>query len=199
MRPIRPMIAALAAVLSLGGAAMAMDAGTSGAFLPVKKSVAAPAGAAALCRTYDWACAGANNGAAAGADVLKIAGQINRAANSAIRPVSDLEQYATAERWTLPTKRGGDCEDYALYKKLRLIEAGVSPDRLLISAVLDRKNNVHAVLVFRTDMGDFVLDNLTNRVLPWHKTGYTFLRMQNPSQPSGWVATYAQAGAGLSS
>lgn len=199
MRPIRTLIAALAATMALAGGAMAMDAGQSNAFLPVKKAASAPAGAAAICRTYDWACAGATNAAPAGADVLKLAGQINRAANSAIRPVSDLDQYATAERWTLPTKRGGDCEDYALFKKLELIRAGVSPDRLLISAVLDRKNNVHAVLVFRTDMGDFVLDNLTNRVLPWHKTGYAFLRMQNPARPSEWVGTYAQAGAGLSS
>jgi predicted transglutaminase-like cysteine proteinase len=60
----------------------------------------------------------------------------------------------------------------------------VSADRLLIAAVLDKKDKVHAVLVLRTEMGDYVLDNLTSRVLPWNTTGYAFLRMQDPNQPS---------------
>jgi len=198
MRPIRQFAAAFASMLCLAGAAHAVDA-TGTAFLPVEGASAAPAGAAAICRTYDWACAGATNAAPVGADVLKLASAINRAANTKIRPVSDMDQYSTAERWALPTKRGGDCEDYALFKKMKLVEAGVSPDRLLVAAVLDRNRNIHAVLVLRTDMGDFILDNLTNRVLPWNKTGYAYLRMQDPRQPSRWVGTYVQAGAGLSS
>lgn len=198
MRPIRQFAAAFASMLCLAGAAHAVDA-TGMAFLPVEGASAAPAGAAAMCQTYDWACAGATNAAPVGADVLKLASAINRAANTKIRPVSDMDQYSTAERWALPTKRGGDCEDYALFKKMKLVEAGVSPDRLLVAAVLDRNRNIHAVLVLRTDMGDFILDNLTNRVLPWNKTGYAYLRMQDPRQPSRWVGTYVQAGAGLSS
>ncbi len=199
MRLIRHLAAAAIAALSLAAPAMAIDAGSQSAFLPVSGSAAAPAGASAICKTYDWACAGATNSAPVGADVLRHATVINRAANSRIRPVADMDQYATAERWSLPTKRGGDCEDYALFKKLELIKAGVSPDRLLIAAVLDKKNNVHAVLVLRTEMGDYVLDNLTSRVLPWNKTGYAFLRMQDPRQPARWVGNYVKAGSGLSS
>lgn len=198
MRPIRRFAAAALAVLSLAGAAQALDA-TGAAFLPVQGASSAPAGAAAICRTYDWACAGATNHAAVGAEVLKVAAAVNRAANAKIRPVSDMDQYATSERWALPTARGGDCEDYALFKKKALVEAGISPDRLLIAAVLDQKRNVHAVLVLRTDRGDVILDNLTSRILPWDKTGYAFLRMQDPRHPSRWVGTYVQAGAGLSS
>ena len=48
-------------------------------------------------------------------------------------------------------------------------------------------------------MGDYVLDNLTSRVLPWNKTGYAFLRMQDPRQPARWVGNYVKAGSGLSS
>ena len=47
------------------------------------------------------------------------------------------------------------------------------------------------MLVVRTDTGDFVLDNLTDRVLDWRKTGYTFLRMQNPQAPNRWSAVLA--------
>jgi len=167
--------------------------------LPLKRAAAAPEGATSLCRTYDWACAGATNAAPAGADVVKLAAQVNRAANAAIRPITDQKQYAVAERWSLPSQRGGDCEDYALFKKHALIKAGISPDRLLIAAVLDRKRQVHAVLILRSDLGDFVLDNMTNRVLGWDKTGYTFLRMQDPRRPSQWVATFVQAGGGMNS
>ena len=198
MRPIRLFAAAALAALSLAGHAWAVDA-SGAAFLPVQGAASAPAGAAGICAAYDWACAGATNAAPVGADVLKVAVSVNRAANAKIRPVSDMEQYSASERWALPTKRGGDCEDYALFKKKALVEAGVSPDRLLIAAVLDQKRNVHAVLVLRTDMGDYILDNLTSRVLPWDKTGYAFLRMQDPRQPSHWVGNYVQAGAGLSS
>lgn len=196
MRRFRILMSAIATLMALSSAAAALDGTRDAGFLPLKRSVAAPEGASALCQTYAWACAGATNHAPAGADVVKLATQINRAANAAIRPISDQKQYAVAERWTLPSKRGGDCEDYALFKKQALIKAGISPDRLLIAAVLDRKRQVHAVLILRSDLGDVVLDNMTNRVLGWNQTGYTFLRMQDPRQPSQWVATYAQAAAG---
>lgn len=199
MRLIRTLALAAAAAVSMAGAALAIDAGSQAAFLPVSGAASAPAGAAAICKAYDWACAGATSTAPVGADVLRMASVVNKAANQRIRPITDMEQYATAEKWSLPTKRGGDCEDYALFKKLELIKAGVSADKLLIAAVLDKKNNVHAVLVLRTAMGDYVLDNLTSRVLPWNKTGYAFLRMQDPNQPSRWVGNYVKADQGLSS
>lgn len=199
MRLIRTLALAAAAAVSMAGSALAIDAGSQAAFLPVSGAASAPAGAAAICKAYDWACAGATSAAPVGAEVLRMAGVVNKAANQRIRPITDMDQYATAERWSLPTKRGGDCEDYALFKKLELIKAGVSADKLLIAAVLDKKNNVHAVLVLRTEMGDYVLDNLTSRVLPWNKTGYAFLRMQDPNQPSRWVGNYVKADQGLSS
>jgi predicted transglutaminase-like cysteine proteinase len=186
---------ALAAAVAFGlssGSAFAIDANPMRAFLPIKQEVTAPAGAVSLCAHYDWACA-PGHGAAAGADVLEKAAVVNRAANAAIRPISDLAQYRVAERWTLPSARGGDCEDYAIYKKQELIRAGVSPDRLLLATVLDRQNKAHAVLVLRTEMGDFVLDNVRDKVLPWHRTGYVFLRMQNPQRPAGWVSIFAEA------
>src|SRR6266446_9179870 len=43
-------------------------------------------------------------------------GEINRAINLAVRPVSDLAQYGQLDVWTSPLvtlTRGGDCEDYA--------------------------------------------------------------------------------------
>lgn len=159
--------------------------------LPVKASVSAPPGAANLCRQYDWACATTGRTRAIDVNALKLIQQINQQANRKIRPISDQNQWSVAERWSLPTNRGGDCEDYALYKKMRLIEAGFSPDQLLIATVLDRQNRSHAVLVLRTGAQDLVLDNLTGRIKAWRDTGYTFLRLQDPHAPGRWVAVFA--------
>jgi len=189
----------LATLLACGaGPVLAIDANPAAAFLPVRSEAPPPAGARGLCRSLDWACAGGRGGAA-GAEVLKLATAVNRAANGAVRSVSDMALYAVEERWALPTERGGDCEDYALFKKLSLIRAGVAPGRLLLATVLDRQNKGHAVLILRTDRGDFVLDNATDRVLPWDKTGYLFVRMQNPARPAGWVSVFAQSGGGAES
>lgn len=161
------------------------------ALIPVRSVTAPPPGATRLCATYDWACAKAGRSLLMGDASLQVLRSVNAKANRSIRPISDQQQYRIAERWSLPTQRGGDCEDYALYKKQALIKAGFPPEQLLIAAVLDRKRQSHAVLVVRTGTQDLVLDNLHNRILPWQKTGYTFLRIQDPSHPSRWVSVFA--------
>ncbi len=182
----------LLVVLSgLAQGAFALDATRPGAELPLRATVSAPSGAKALCSLYRWACAAGTSDAPLGAQQIEVAVRINREANARIRPVTDEAQYHVAEKWALPTARGGDCEDYALYKKARLIEAGISPDRLLLAAVLDRQGKSHAVLVLRADGADLVLDNLRGSVTRWDETGYSFLRMQDPRDPARWVATMA--------
>lgn len=177
--------------ISLSMPAQSIDARAGLAPIPIRHAATPPAGAGNLCATYDWACARSGKTLLLGEDALSILQTVNSRANRAIRPISDMQQYRTQERWALPTPRGGDCEDYALYKKRELIRMGIPPEQLLIAAVLDRQRRVHAVLVVRTGGQDLVMDNLTNRILPWNRTGYTFLRLQDPNQPSRWVAVYA--------
>lgn len=172
--------------------ALSIDARRPSAdIIPIRAEVPPPPGAQALCAMYDWACAKSNRMLLIGEDTMKTVRAINSRANRSIRPISDLAQYRIAERWSLPTSRGGDCEDYALFKKRELIRAGIPAEQLLIAAVLDRKRQSHAVLVLRTGTQDLVLDNMTSRILPWQKTGYTFLRLQDPRQPSRWVSVMA--------
>jgi predicted transglutaminase-like cysteine proteinase len=38
-----------------------------------------------------------------------------------------------------------------------------------------------------TDKGDFVLDNKRNAVLPWRRTGYTFIKREG-TNGKAWVA-----------
>ena len=47
---------------------------------------------------------------------------------------------------------------------------------------------VHAVLVARTDAGEFVLDNLRGEIITREKSDYHFISMQDGSRRLGWVA-----------
>jgi len=193
-RAAKRLLPPLALALSLGfGAGLPATAAPYGndGFLVAKRAIAAPSGAIGLCGRYDWACARSGAGHRAGPDVLRVANRVNLAVNRQVREIRDTAQYRREEVWALPTSRGGDCEDFALLKKRELIARGIAPERLLIATVLDRKRQSHAVLVLRTDRGDYVLDNLTNRILHWKRTGYTFLRMQNPDAPHAWDAVFA--------
>jgi predicted transglutaminase-like cysteine proteinase len=164
---------------------------SSTGLLPVREVAGPPPGAVGLCSTYGWACAKSGKRTTVDARALETMKTINARVNRTVRPVADTVQYRRAENWSLPTARGGDCEDYALLKKKELIAAGFAPEQLLIATVLDRRGRSHAVLVVRTGRQDLVLDNLTGRILPWQQTGYTFLRLQNPARPAGWVAVLA--------
>ena len=158
------------------------------AFLPLNKPISAPQGFTGIGERYAWACSPTSHRAQsfAHADLMALARRVNLSVNRQVREVSDYDQYRVMEHWSLPTVRGGDCEDFALLKKRELLRLGVEPERLLIATALTREREAHAVLVLRTDAGDLVLDNLTNRIRPWQKTGYTFLRMQDPAQPARW-------------
>lgn len=170
-------------------AAMALatwaDLSQAGTFLPSQGRISAPKAAAALCSTYRWACSSSSE--ARSPEIEQISA-VNRKVNRSTREISDADQYSREDYWSLPSRRGGDCEDFALLKKRKLISMGFAPDRLLISTVLDRTGRAHAVLIARTDRGDFVVDNLVDTIKPWNRTGYTFLRMQDPSAPNRWVS-----------
>lgn len=125
--------------------------------------------------------------------------RVNRAINAQIEPVTDEELYGVAEYWTYPTDRG-DCEDYVLLKRRTLIEAGWPASALLITVVRDLKGDGHAVLTVVTDRGDFVLDNQLEGILPWHMTGYEFVKRQSQNHPKNWVYVGpAQAEIGVAS
>jgi predicted transglutaminase-like cysteine proteinase len=91
------------------------------------------------------------------------------------------------ERWSYPDDGYGDCEDYVLLKRRMLIQSGGPREALLVTAVRDKENKVHAVLTVTTDKGDYVLDNQIADILPWSESGYRFLKRQSQSNPNVWV------------
>ena len=113
--------------------------------------------------------------------------QVNTFVNGKIAPVSDQDLYGQPEYWAYPTD-AGDCEDYLLLKKRYLQNLGFPPSALLITVVLDEKNEGHAVLTVAAGDGDFVLDNRRNEIRRWKDLDYTFLKRQSPRDPKVWVA-----------
>ncbi|WP_227268680.1 transglutaminase-like cysteine peptidase [Roseobacter weihaiensis] len=169
----------------------ASAAGAQGAHLVAKRSVTAPAGFDGICARYTWVCTASGKTQLSPGATFDLATKVNRQVNRQVREIEDQRQYGKEEHWALPTRYGGDCEDLVLLKKKMLVERGVKSENLLIATVLDKRLNSHAVLVLRTTTGDVILDNLTNRILPWHETGYTFLKVQNPKVLSKWHAILA--------
>jgi predicted transglutaminase-like cysteine proteinase len=113
--------------------------------------------------------------------------EVNDFVNDKIAPVTDLDLYGTVERWDYPSI-AGDCEDYVLMKKRYLEGLGFAPGALLITVVFDENGDGHAVLMVRTDGGDFVLDNRRRPVLRWSETGYEYLKRQSQENPRIWVS-----------
>ncbi len=114
--------------------------------------------------------------------------RVNRQVNAEIEPVTDMEQYAVEDYWTLPRSGKGDCEDYALLKRQRLMKAGWPASALLITVVFDEKREGHAVLTARTADGDLILDNKTKDIKLWSKTPYQFVMRQSYLDPVVWMS-----------
>jgi predicted transglutaminase-like cysteine proteinase len=91
-------------------------------------------------------------------------GEINRAINLAIRPISDLAQHGQIDVWTSPlatlARGGGDCEDYAIAKFVALRRAGLAPEDLRIVVLHDAiSGEDHAVATARLEGRWLTLDN----------------------------------------
>ncbi len=91
-------------------------------------------------------------------------GEINRAINLKLKPVSDLVLHGAEDVWSPPLATfaigAGDCEDYAIAKFVALQEAGISADDLRIVILRDdHREEDHAVVAARLDGHWLMLDN----------------------------------------
>jgi predicted transglutaminase-like cysteine proteinase len=113
--------------------------------------------------------------------------ETNNAVNVIVTPRTDMEMWGRQEVWSFPVDGIGDCEDYVLEKRRRLIELGLPAGNLLVTVARQSNGEGHAVLVVKTSRGEFVLDNIEPRVLPWTDTGYIFLKRQSERNSGVWV------------
>lgn len=112
---------------------------------------------------------------------------VNNTVNVMVAPRTDMEIWGREEWWSYPTQVG-DCEDYVLEKRRRLMTEGIPAGNLLITVVRQPNGDGHAVLTVSTDLGDFVLDNLEPLVLRWNETEYSYLKRQSSTDSGVWVS-----------
>jgi predicted transglutaminase-like cysteine proteinase len=160
-------------------------------FISVGEATRAPIGWVEFCVEYDPEC---KTKPSAARDVV-LSGQawkdlvrINRAVNTNVKPMTDMEHWGVVERWNYPDDGYGDCEDYVLAKRKILMQAGWPREALLITVVRDKNNDGHAVLTVKSDKGEYVLDNQTDDIVLWSDTGYRFVKRQSQSDQNVWVA-----------
>ncbi|WP_425484645.1 transglutaminase-like cysteine peptidase [Aureimonas mangrovi] len=169
-------------------AAMGFSAVAAQAQMPTLGATSQPIGHYEFCKTYADQCT--SNDAVGVVRMSDATWQtiveINNAVNVAIFPRTDMEMHGVPELWSYPTTEG-DCEDYALLKQYMLERSGLPRSALLITVVRQPNGDGHAVLTVRTDRGDFVLDNLEDRVLDWQDTPYRFLKRQAEAHWGQWV------------
>lgn len=111
----------------------------------------------------------------------RVLNEVNRTVNDTTRFVPDIEWIGREEHWSYPLRGCGDCEDYALEKRRRLVERSFASAALTLAIVHHRTRLFpHAVLLAATSEGTLVLDSLTDAVRCWTKVPYDFESRERP-------------------
>ncbi|KAA9005601.1 transglutaminase-like cysteine peptidase [Histidinibacterium aquaticum] len=107
--------------------------------------------------------------------------RVNREVNDEITLVPDEPGETSEECWQFPVNGMGDCEDFALEKRRRLVAEGL-PSAALTMAIVHHEVQVfpHAVLLAETTRGTWVLDNLSDDILCWDAVPYRYERRERP-------------------
>lgn len=128
---------------------------------------------------------------ARGGDLWGVVSRVNTAVNRAIRSQSDVQAFGGNDVWQTAANgpvTAGDCEDFVVEKRRRLLAAGVPSAAMSIAIVTTPWRETHAVLLVATTDGDYVLDNLTPWIVRWTDAGYRWNIRQTPGRPLNWVS-----------
>jgi predicted transglutaminase-like cysteine proteinase len=182
------LLASLAAGLTaaLASAGEVQDNRCGPLRLDVRQTENQPSQYAAFCVKEPEACALSGEPVIEFETAKPLLERINRAVNRDIRFAPDEPGEIGEECWQFPTKGQGDCEDFALEKRRRLVLEGL-PSASLTMAIVHHKVQFfpHAILLAETTQGTWVLDNLSDEITCWNAVPYRYERRE---QPDGtWV------------
>lgn len=159
-------------------------------FTPVGVERAPVAAPVEIARLDPQASTSASRPALLDKSQMRLVNALNRDVNREVQKANDFDLYGLLEFWSLPRvidgKMYGDCEDYALEKRRRLIAAGVPAEAMSMAVAVTARGESHAVLVVSFESGDWVLDNLTPWATPWNELNYRWVERQIPGSAE-WV------------
>jgi predicted transglutaminase-like cysteine proteinase len=111
--------------------------------------------------------------------------QVQTEVNADTRYVSDMELYGREDFWTV-AQGAGDCEDFSLAKRAKLLALDWPVDALRLAVCRTETGDLHAVLTVDCDDGTWVLDNRQTDVVAWDQLPYQWIERQAAGGP-GWV------------
>jgi len=190
MRPSGIVLVGVAWLLAIAEPALADPTGVPEKFMQVYGFAQPPYGFVRFCERMPQECVPGRELVQRVKDSPERIAQlkaVNLAVYHEIKPVTDLELYGEADYWTIPTD-WGDCEDYVLLKRKRLIALGWPPSALLITVVRDELGEGHAVLTARTTKADYILDNKIREIKIWSQVPYRFVMRQSYLNPRVWMS-----------
>lgn len=154
-------------------------------WLKTGKETSRPYGHVDYCARHTSDCRSRSAASALPPARLAVLSKVNVSVNRAIKPVADRKAFGRKEYWTGRTRKG-DCEDYALAKRAKLMGRGFKSSQLLLTMGHNGRE-AHTVLVVRTRDGDFVLDNLYDEVKPVRSARMSFRKIQAPEHGGRWL------------
>ena len=112
---------------------------------------------------------------------------VNREVNRDIIP-EITPGDAVTEEWVIAPP-AGDCKDYAITKRHKLLARGWPSRALLLAEVVVPPGQHHLILVVRLAETDLVLDNLSPniRTVAMTYNRYQWVRMETPQNPRFWA------------
>lgn len=114
-------------------------------------------------------------------ELMRINAEVNRSIEG-----TRMNEPVAQEQWVISPKVG-DCNDYAVTKRHKLIASGWPARALLLAEVVTTWGEHHLVLVVRTRQGDLVADNLNANLNNWTRTPYQWVRIESPVNPLYWA------------
>jgi predicted transglutaminase-like cysteine proteinase len=169
------------------GFARGQSSNSTGSYITEKEKIAPPFAQVLFCAQNPAECR--DNG---GSAVVTLTDRgmlelqnVNNAVNRTMVGRNDPRNELNGDVWRVNVRRG-DCEDFALTKRSRLIATGWSSRALRIATAHTPAGEGHAVLVARTDKGDLVLDNRQSSIEVWRDTDLRWEKIQSGTDPYVW-------------
>lgn len=148
-----------------------------------------PQGHAIYCKMFAEHCKNHPPTSLTSNDVLILA-KVNTEVNRSIHWTSDKEHYGLSEVWTPKAVKWGkgDCEDYALAKRQRLVSLGF-PQGAFRLAVINKFSwkEAHVVLLASVGKQTLILDSMTHRLEDARDLGVSWEALQEKGQPRVWI------------
>ncbi|ATN34205.1 hypothetical protein ACO34A_10375 [Rhizobium sp. ACO-34A] len=176
----------LTSTLNAPAWAAGRSASPRAAFLEEKAITLAPYAFVRFCVQTPQECALKQGAKEVGlsTDVAIDIASINRSVNHGIAPRNDRRGR---DVWSL-SPRYGDCDDYAVTKRRKLMEAGLPARSIRLAIGRTPDGQGHAVFIVRTRTSDLVLDNRSDAIKRVNEVDLVWIKMESADNPKWWYA-----------